>query len=102
MSGEIMEISFDWSSASTSARSRVIVHDDDFDTVSDDINDNTRSKRCINFIYQSQTNCTICTEDFQLDERLSILECSHIFHADCLKRWLDCYRNNCPLCRRTP
>lgn len=99
-----MEISFDWSSASTSARSRVIVHDDDFDTVSnasDDINDNTRPNRCINFIYQSQTNCTICTEEFQLDERLSILECSHIFHADCLKRWLDCYRNNCPLCRRT-
>lgn len=54
---------------------------------------------CIDFTYQKEINCTICTDDFQNGERLSILRCSHIFHANCLKRWLENYQNSCPLCR---
>ncbi|MQM04241.1 hypothetical protein Taro_037045 [Colocasia esculenta] len=27
------------------------------------------------------------------------LECSHLFHRACLRRWVDRHRSTCPLCR---
>lgn len=47
-------------------------------------------------------NCAICLEDFIHDENKLVAElnCSqkHIFHAECLKSWIE--RNDiCPMCR---
>lgn len=43
-------------------------------------------------------DCCVCTNEFQLQESVSQLPCSHNFHETCIKRWLKLKRV-CPLCR---
>ncbi|XP_012834023.1 PREDICTED: uncharacterized protein LOC105954885 [Erythranthe guttata] len=40
-------------------------------------------------------SCSICLED--LEEALS-MPCSHVYHGDCIKKWLS-ISHYCPLCR---
>ncbi|CAI9778848.1 unnamed protein product [Fraxinus pennsylvanica] len=47
----------------------------------------------------SYTDCTVCLNEFQEDEKLRIIpNCGHVFHIDCLDIWLQ-KNANCPLCR---
>ena len=55
-------------------------HHDDYD---DDDYDNT---------------CTICFAPLVDGERVGALPCSHVYHVDCLKLWLQ-RQNVCPLCK---
>mmetsp|Transcript_67291 Transcript_67291/g.111419 ORF Transcript_67291/g.111419 Transcript_67291/m.111419 type:complete len:203 (-) Transcript_67291:30-638(-) len=42
--------------------------------------------------------CAICLSDFQEGDQVSMLQCRHAFHAECVERWLQsCGR--CPVCR---
>ena len=44
-------------------------------------------------------NCSVCLGDINLfDKGVSILNCGHFFHANCLNGWLKQQRN-CPECR---
>lgn len=42
--------------------------------------------------------CSICINDFDVDERVCFLKCNHIFHKNCIMKWL-LKKNTCPLCR---
>ena len=42
--------------------------------------------------------CTICLEEFVVDELLYKLVCHHYYHKDCIDDWLS-KKNTCPLCR---
>lgn len=42
--------------------------------------------------------CAICTEELEKDEKVSSLECQHVFHSECLIPWLE-IQNTCPNCR---
>ena len=43
--------------------------------------------------------CAVCRCDFATgDEVISLPQCNHIFHADCISRWLK-RSATCPLCR---
>jgi len=42
--------------------------------------------------------CTICLENFLINDKINILGCNHIFHKECLDNWF--INNNCPLCRK--
>ena len=46
--------------------------------------------------------CLICFQNFNSDEEVVVLPCDdkHLFHADCLKRWLR-INNSCPICRKS-
>ncbi|KAM7540201.1 hypothetical protein Aperf_G00000033061 [Anoplocephala perfoliata] len=48
----------------------------------------------------SQFGCPICQEKLNsaLGVNISALPCGHVFHEDCIKRWLRC-RPSCPHCR---
>lgn len=46
---------------------------------------------------QNET-CTICLETFKKNDIISILNCNHRYHHDCIKRWTEKERT-CPLCR---
>jgi hypothetical protein len=48
----------------------------------------------------SESNeCQVCTEEFNKDDEIKKLNCSHIFHKDCIKPWLCEESNKCPVCR---
>ncbi|KZT67100.1 hypothetical protein DAEQUDRAFT_410989 [Daedalea quercina L-15889] len=43
--------------------------------------------------------CLICLEDYEPDEDLRLMTCKHAYHKDCVDKWLQVGRNNCPACR---
>lgn len=46
------------------------------------------------------SNCTICLEDFNIDEKVvKVEECRHVFHKDCFKAWIDT-KKTCPNCQQ--
>ena len=46
----------------------------------------------------TDSQCSICQEDFVSDTPVVILRCQHVFHQTCMIRW-DKNKSNCPLCR---
>lgn len=47
---------------------------------------------------QERDRCTVCLIDFETDDKLRSLHCSHLFHIECIDRWLI-YNKKCPVCR---
>uniref|UniRef100_A0AC34QR67 RING-type domain-containing protein n=1 Tax=Panagrolaimus sp. JU765 TaxID=591449 RepID=A0AC34QR67_9BILA len=45
-----------------------------------------------------QERCTVCLVDFETGDDVRTLNCSHMFHIDCIDRWLV-YNKKCPVCR---
>ncbi|OBZ71106.1 hypothetical protein A0H81_08618 [Grifola frondosa] len=43
--------------------------------------------------------CLICLDDYESDDELRLMSCKHAFHKDCVDKWLQVGRNNCPACR---
>lgn len=43
--------------------------------------------------------CIVCAEKYQPDDDLLWLPCHHIFHEDCVKKWLLERSPTCPFCR---
>jgi hypothetical protein len=44
--------------------------------------------------------CVICTDLFLVNSQISACQCGHLFHEDCLSRWLKSGQQaNCPQCR---
>ena len=44
-------------------------------------------------------SCSICLEDFKTGDNIKKLNCTHIFHKECLEPWLNNNNRNCPMCR---
>ncbi|CAD6197028.1 unnamed protein product [Caenorhabditis auriculariae] len=42
--------------------------------------------------------CTVCLCDFETGDEVRSLRCTHIFHPDCIDKWLV-YNKKCPVCR---
>ncbi|CAL1152323.1 unnamed protein product [Cladocopium goreaui] len=42
--------------------------------------------------------CSVCLHPFERNDAVSALPCSHIFHEDCISRWLLERCTSCPLC----
>ena len=40
----------------------------------------------------------ICIELFKKNECLTSLPCKHLYHKDCIKKWLD-MNISCPICK---
>lgn len=43
--------------------------------------------------------CSICLTDFNNEDKVSITECDHIYHNDCIKKWLR-INNTCCICKQ--
>ncbi|KAI8800103.1 hypothetical protein BJ742DRAFT_780697 [Cladochytrium replicatum] len=47
---------------------------------------------------EQNVDCTICQDDFVLEEELTRLPCEHYFHPPCIEPWLK-INGSCPVCR---
>jgi E3 ubiquitin-protein ligase RNF115/126 len=56
------------------------------------------NKEKINSLLEFDFNCSVCKEEFQLNDKVIKIPCKHIFHQDCILPWLN-DRNSCPTCR---
>lgn len=45
--------------------------------------------------------CSICLVDLELGDSVKELPCNHIFHPDCIDKWLKEYNHICPICKQT-
>lgn len=45
----------------------------------------------------TQPLCTVCLDDFEKGRQVRKLNCGHIYHDECLERWLDTH-TTCPVC----
>lgn len=43
--------------------------------------------------------CLICLDDYFAEDDLRVMSCKHAFHKNCVDKWLETGRNNCPACR---
>ncbi|MED6201028.1 hypothetical protein PIB30_091013 [Stylosanthes scabra] len=53
---------------------------------------------------EEDTSCAVCLNQMKMeDEVRELMNCYHVFHKECIDRWLDHDDNNhnptCPLCR---
>lgn len=44
--------------------------------------------------------CSICIDEFDLRHQIYKLECGHVFHKECILRWMNT-ETRCPLCNKT-
>lgn len=53
-------------------------------------------------VEQFVAECSVCLSRFEDGDFIrKLIKCNHVFHKDCLDRWLqqECYCATCPLCR---
>ncbi|KAK2465790.1 hypothetical protein APHAL10511_002334 [Amanita phalloides] len=43
--------------------------------------------------------CLICLDDYDVEDDVRLMACRHAFHRDCVDKWLQTGKNNCPACR---
>ncbi|KAJ8985453.1 hypothetical protein NQ317_017085 [Molorchus minor] len=47
----------------------------------------------------AKLQCSVCWEDFKLEESVRQLPCLHIYHEICIRPWLELH-GTCPICRQ--
>lgn len=47
----------------------------------------------------SKLQCSVCWEDFKLQEKVRQLPCEHVYHEPCIRPWLGLH-GTCPICRK--
>jgi E3 ubiquitin-protein ligase RNF115/126 len=51
-----------------------------------------------NFEKFQSIDCSVCKENYKIEEEITTMPCTHVFHTDCLLPWLNLH-NSCPVCR---
>lgn len=52
--------------------------------------------------YEEDVDCAVCLCKIgELGEEIRVLRCDHMFHKDCLDRWVGLKNTTCPLCRES-
>lgn len=47
---------------------------------------------------EDDDTCTVCLSNYEEGESIRKLPCNHVFHPDCIYKWLD-INKKCPMCR---
>ncbi|XP_042450556.1 probable E3 ubiquitin-protein ligase RHG1A [Zingiber officinale] len=47
---------------------------------------------------EGNVKCTICQEEWMVDDELGTLRCEHFYHVQCIDQWLR-LKNWCPICK---
>jgi len=46
-----------------------------------------------------ETTCSICLEEYKENDSVFFRDCHHLFHRECIERWLKQHDRKCPYCR---
>lgn len=49
---------------------------------------------------QEEEKCAVCLGEYEVGEDVKILPCTHMFHSECIDRWLKVNRT-CPFCKQS-
>ena len=52
----------------------------------------------INDLSENKKKCLICLDEFKNGQKTISLPCTHLFHSECIKKWMK-QENFCPLCK---
>ncbi|MQM06120.1 hypothetical protein Taro_038941 [Colocasia esculenta] len=52
----------------------------------------------VEFSTEAERVCSICQEEYKLNDEVGKLECGHCYHMYCIKQWL-LHKNICPVCK---
>ena len=45
--------------------------------------------------------CIICLDAMLIKDKVRILECSHMYHYECINKWIEKKKQiNCPICSK--
>ncbi|GMI98588.1 hypothetical protein like AT2G04240 [Hibiscus trionum] len=44
-------------------------------------------------------DCPVCRCEFEPESEVNLLSCNHLFHRECVEKWVRYLRGTCPLCR---
>lgn len=59
-----------------------------------------RNTSLMNSGEEDDESCSICLVEFDKEDAVSkVSKCEHIYHMECIDRWIDSYHFTCPLCR---
>ncbi|KAI8617514.1 hypothetical protein BC830DRAFT_1113108 [Chytriomyces sp. MP71] len=58
------------------------------------------SKDPLNVSDNDRQLCSICLDEFLINDKLRCLPCRHLFHAECVDQWLISVISTCPLCKQ--
>ena len=71
----------------------------------EEINENERNSEIDSRILENidklspeKRRCTICLENFKNFDKIINLTCLHMFHDECIRKWLN-ENNYCPICK---
>jgi len=61
----------------------------------------TTVSRTLSGSISSQKSCACCLEDFDVDTEVAVLPCGHVYHEECIARWVlsSAKEASCPTCR---
>lgn len=52
----------------------------------------------LKFSTDDERKCSICQEDYEINDEMGKLDCGHSYHTHCIKQWLV-RKNSCPVCK---
>ena len=58
-----------------------------------------KERTTLRFERLKEDECSICKEKYTNSSIVDILKCGHVFHKECIDRWLE-EHNDCPYCRQ--
>jgi hypothetical protein len=61
--------------------------------------ENITSKFKLKKIPEDEKLCSICYDDFKINENVRKLPCMHLYHSHCIDKWLK-NSKKCPLCQK--
>ncbi|CAL5191006.1 unnamed protein product [Lathyrus oleraceus] len=52
-------------------------------------------------IEEEYVDCAVCLCKIGEGEVIRVLRCEHVFHKDCIDKWISIKNSTCPLCRES-